>query len=181
MRAENFLAISLFVATLFAPLIPAFGRAGQDAKPAAPAGHDLPPGEGKDLLVKDCQECHQLSVVTSQRHNEAKWADLVEQMRSRGANGSDEDMDQIVHYLTTNFGPVSSAPVAAGAGASAMVNVNSAAAADLVAGLSLSQANADAIVEYRSKNGKFKDVAGLKQVPGVDGARIDAVKDRIAF
>jgi competence protein ComEA len=37
------------------------------------------------------------------------------------------------------------------------------------------------IVEYREKNGPFKSIDALKKVPGVDAAKIEAKKDRLAF
>jgi competence protein ComEA len=172
MKPISGLKYVLFGAMALTPLIPALAWSGQDNKNSNTSNQDLPPGEGKDLLVKTCAGCHLLTVVTSERKTESAWADTVAEMRSRGANGSDEDMDKIIQYLATNFGPKA---------ATDKVNVNSASAADMVTGLSLSQAEAEAIVSYRTKNGKFKDIAGLKQVPGVEAAKIDAAKDRIDF
>jgi len=157
---------------LLLPLMLVLTGLAQQEKGSQTAKPELPPGEGRDLLLKDCVGCHQLTVVSSQHKSESKWTDTIVEMRNRGANGSDEDMEQIINYLTANFGPDSAA---------AKVNVNSASAADITAGLSLSKAEADAIVDYRSKNGKYKDLAGLKQVSGLDAAKIDAAKDRIEF
>jgi competence protein ComEA len=159
-----------FVAVLLTPLMAAVAGSTREEMQAAPQD-TLPAGPGKDVLLKTCTGCHQVSTITSQHKTEAKWADTVVEMKSRGASGSDEEMAQIVHYLSVNFGPE----------AGAKVNVNSAAASDIVAGLSLSQENADAIVAYRTKNGKFKDIDGLKQVPGVEAAKVDAAKDKIEF
>ncbi len=142
------------------------------AGPTQAAAPVMPPGEGKDLIMKQCVGCHAVTTITAQHKSESAWTDTIIEMRNRGANGSDEEMEQIIHYLATNYGPPSAA---------AKVNVNSASALDIVAGLALSQAEADAIVAYRSKNGKFADLAALKQVAGVDAAKIDAVKDRIEF
>jgi competence protein ComEA len=175
MRPTNRLTYVVFGAMLLLPLMAAVAGSTQEA--AQPAKQELPPGEGKDLLVKVCTGCHQVSVITSQHKSESKWTDTVVEMRNRGANGSDEDMEKIIHYLATNFGP-QDAPAQT---TTAKVNVNSASAADIVAGLSLPQASADAIVAYRTKNGKFKDIDSLKQVPGVEAAKIDAVKDKIEF
>jgi competence protein ComEA len=47
--------------------------------------------------------------------------------------------------------------------------------------LAITQKQADAIVAYRTKNGDFKDVDGIKKVDGVDAAAIDAKKDSIVF
>jgi competence ComEA-like helix-hairpin-helix protein len=172
MKSTNRLMYVVFGAMVLSSLIPALARPIQEGKGADTTKQELPPGEGKDLLAKNCTGCHQLSVVTSQHKSESGWTDTIVEMRNRGANGSDEDMEKIIHYLTANFGPQT---------ASARVNINTASASDMVSGLSLTQAEADAVVSCRDKNGKFKDIAGLKQVPGVEAAKIDAVKDRIDF
>ena len=177
MKAIGILSVA-FGAVLVAPLFSVSASQTQPGQGSKTADQDLPPGEGKDLLVSSCKGCHALTVVTSQRKTESGWTDTIVEMRNRGANGSDDDMEKILQYLTANFGPSSAS---AGSGATAKVNVNSASASDMVSGLSLSQADADAIVAYRDKNGKFKDLAGLKQVPGVDTAKLDAAKDKIDF
>jgi competence protein ComEA len=163
---------ALFGAMLALPLMLVLTGLAQQEKGTETAKQELPPGEGRELLLKTCVGCHQITVVTSQHRSESKWTDTIVEMRNRGANGSDEDMEQIIHYLTANFGPES---------APAKVNINSASSTDIVAGLSLSEAEANAIVDYRNKNGKYKDIAGLKQVPSLEAAKIDAVKDRIEF
>jgi competence protein ComEA len=162
----------LYGGMLLLPLMAAFAHPTQGGDSSNPAKQDPPPGPGKDLLVKQCTGCHELTTVTSQHKSESGWTDTVVEMRNRGANGSDEEMEQIIHYLTVNFGPQNTP---------AKVNINSASAAEIVSGLSLPQEQADSIVAYRNKNGKYKDIAGLKQVPGIEAAKIDAVKDRIEF
>jgi len=47
--------------------------------------------------------------------------------------------------------------------------------------LEVSPQTAEAIVQYRSQNGDFADLDGLKKVPGLDPKRIDERKDRITF
>jgi competence protein ComEA len=151
--------------------IPAQQSKDSSSKDSGAPKDSLPPGEGKDLLLKSCLGCHELNVVTVERKTESGWTDTVVEMRNRGANGTDEDMELIIHYLTTNFGPETGSKV----------NINSANAADIAQKLSLSKADADAIVAYRDKNGKYKEMADLKQVPGVDAAKIEAAKDLIEF
>jgi alcohol dehydrogenase (cytochrome c) len=51
-----------------------------------------------------CTQCHSLSVVTGQRLSRDHWADKVEEMRSRGATGSDADAKLVVQYLATFYG-----------------------------------------------------------------------------
>jgi competence ComEA-like helix-hairpin-helix protein len=173
MRFIHRVIYALLFIMLLLRLAPALAMVFQEAKAPQPAKPELPLGDGRDLLVKNCSGCHQLMVVTSQHKSESGWTDTIVEMRNRGANGSDEDMEHIIRYLTANFGPTTAS--------SAIVNVNSASASDIVTGLSLPHADADAIVAYRTKSGKFKDIDGLKQVPGIDPAKIDAAKDRIQF
>jgi competence protein ComEA len=104
------------------------------------------------------------------RQTKEGWNATVDEMVSRGATGSDSEFDQIVAYLTKNFGKDS-----------AKINVNKAAAKDIETGLALSAKDAEAIVQYRAKNGSFKTLADLKKVPGLEGAKIDAKKDSIEF
>jgi len=94
------------------------------------------------------------------------------QMISRGAQGSDDDFATIVDYLATNLPPHADVK---------KVNVNKAAAAELASGLQITDKDASAILDYRKQNGDFKSLADLKKVPGIDAARLDSVKDRIAF
>lgn len=172
MKSSHRARSAIFGALLMVPLLLALTGLAQQDKGVQTTKPELPPGEGRELLLKNCVGCHQITVVTSQHKSESKWTDTIVEMRNRGANGTDEDMEQIIHYLTANFGPESAA---------VRVNVNSASSAEIVSGLSLSKAEADAIVDYRSKNGKYKDIAGLKQVPSLDAAKIDAVKEKIEF
>jgi competence protein ComEA len=59
--------------------------------------------------------------------------------------------------------------------------VNKAAAIELESRLSLRRSQAASIIAYRTKNGKFKSIEELKQVPGVDVEKIEAKRDRIVF
>jgi competence protein ComEA len=45
----------------------------------------------------------------------------------------------------------------------------------------LTDTEAAAVVDYRKKNGDFKTIDDLKKVPDVDGKKLDAKKDRLAF
>ena len=146
-----------------------------DAAAQQQAIKSLPPGPGRDQVVRVCTGCHLLNVVTTQRKNESDWTDTVVEMRNRGANASDDDMEKIVEYLAKNFGPNSPPPAAP------KVNVNTASADAIAAALSIPQSQAQAIVDYRAKNGNFKDIDALKQVPGIEADKIDAAKDRIEF
>jgi competence protein ComEA len=45
----------------------------------------------------------------------------------------------------------------------------------------LKRSDAAAAIQYRTKNGDFKSIEDLKNVPGIDTAKIEAKKDRLTF
>ena len=82
------------------------------------AGHaqSLPDTPGKATLQRTCSVCHSITVVTSRRLSHAGWENVVDNMVSRGAQATPEELQQIVNYLTANLGVDSSAPTKAGPG-----------------------------------------------------------------
>ena len=128
---------------------------------------DLPEAKGRDLYEKICGACHGTDVVFKTRTTKEKWKNTVDEMASRGAEGTDEQLDIIIDYLAKCFGP--------------RVNVNKAAAKEIETQFELTSTEAEAIVKYRQDKGDFKDVAGLKDVPGLDFAKIESVRYRIIF
>lgn len=143
---------------------------------------DLPPGEGKELVQRMCTSCHALKVVTSKRASKEHWAQIVDQMVSRGAEGSDDEIETVVEYLSKNFG-LDSPPASdeKKTPAAIAVNVNTASADTLCSELGLSSAESNAIVSFRQQNGKFQHWQEVAKVPGVDSAKIEKAKDRISF
>ena len=77
---------------------------------SSPAQSPLPAGPGRQVLDRMCTRCHGLSVVTAQRMTARRWSNEVQAMISRGAVGSDADVQALVQYLAANFGPESSSP-----------------------------------------------------------------------
>lgn len=63
----------------------------------------LPDGAGKVVIQRMCVGCHQISVITAKRATKDQWSMIVQQMVSRGADGSDQDIDTVVDYLSKNF------------------------------------------------------------------------------
>jgi competence ComEA-like helix-hairpin-helix protein len=152
------LFLSLLLTSWFAPL--SFGQ-------------DLPAGTGRETLKKVCTQCHDIESVPRLRYSRADWTSLVYSMKDMGADATGAEMDEIIDYLTLNFGK--------GDDAAKKVNVNTAAAKDLETGLGITAKESDLIVQYRTKNGNFKDLAALLKVDGVDAAKVQAAKDKIAF
>jgi competence ComEA-like helix-hairpin-helix protein len=141
----------------------------------------LPAGKGKDIVQQHCVGCHALKVVTSKRATKQQWSSLVDQMVSRGAEVDDDDIESVVEYLATNFGPLKSGPANANRSHRKPINVNTASAEELAAALGISANESAAIVTYREQNGNFKEWIELTKVPGVDPKRIEIHKDRLAF
>lgn len=131
---------------------------------------NAPADPGKATFLRICSGCHETDVATSQKLTRQQWEAVVGQMIDIGAPASDAEYNLIVDYLVKNYG---SAP--------AKVNVNTASAKELADGLGLTAAESEALVAYRAKNGNFATIDDIRKVPGVDSAKIEAVKDRITF
>jgi putative heme-binding domain-containing protein len=73
----------------------------------------LPEGKGRAEFQRVCSSCHSVSMATSQRMDQAQWTGVVNDMVSKGAQGTQQDFDNIVAYLAANYGkgtPPSAAP-----------------------------------------------------------------------
>jgi putative heme-binding domain-containing protein len=64
----------------------------------------LPDGTGRAAFQRICSVCHSVNVATSQRMTRADWSAVVNDMVSRGAQGTSGELESIVNYLSTNFG-----------------------------------------------------------------------------
>jgi competence protein ComEA len=133
----------------------------------AAAAQTLPDGPGKAVVEKMCTPCHGLENVVTSRMTRVRWGGIVDDMVSRGAEGTDEEIDQVINYLAVNF--------------SKKVNVNKASAGELTAALDITAADAAAIVSYRTDKGSFKELKDVTKVPGIDTKKIEAAKDRLEF
>lgn len=69
----------------------------------------LPDGEGKAIAERMCSKCHGLEEVTHARNTEVRWATVVDDMVARGAQGTDAEIEGLIRYLATHFGPNSPA------------------------------------------------------------------------
>jgi competence protein ComEA len=138
---------------------------------AAFAQKGLPDGPGKATTVRVCTGCHGAEMFAGARKTKPEWDHTVTSMTTeKGIDISDADYATVLKYLSTNLGMSSS-----------KVNINKATGAELAKALEISAVQADAIVQYREKNGSFKDLDDVKKVVGIDAAVLDAKKDRIEF
>jgi len=132
---------------------------------------DLPTGPGHDELMKVCGKCHSAEQAVSLRQSRTGWEETVSKMVNMGAEGTDDEYEAILGYLTKNFGPEAARPV----------NVNKATPVEIETSLSLTRAEAAAIVQYRTDKGDFKGLDDLKNVPGLDFKKVESKKSRITF
>jgi competence ComEA-like helix-hairpin-helix protein len=145
----------------------AISMAGLAAALTAAQDDGLPAGKGKDVLQRMCTTCHGLDQVVANRYSKKAWADLVDDMVSRGAEGSGQDIEAVVSYLSRNFGQ--------------KVEINAASAKDLQTGLSFTAAEAEAVVKYRNERGNFKMFDDLAKVPGIRADLLEEQKSNIVF
>jgi competence protein ComEA len=133
--------------------------------PAAQA-QDLPEGKGKDVVEQVCGACHGTDLVSARRATKQGWGYIVDDMVSRGASASNEQIQSINEYLAKNFG---------------QVNINKGTSAEIASVLEITPAQADGIVKYRTDHGDFKTMDDVKKAPGLETAKLDAKKDRVVY
>jgi competence protein ComEA len=128
---------------------------------------DLPDGAGKETVEKTCTACHDLGPLTQMNGGADIWQSVVDDMKSRGADGTDADFRAIVTYLAKYLGPV--------------VKINTDAAKDLQTNLGITDAEAAAIVKYRTDKGAFKEWGDIAKVPGLDMSKLAGLQKRIKY
>ena len=129
----------------------------------------LPPGAGRELVVKVCLECHGTGHFRGQRLSPDDWSDKVYDMIDRGAKANDDEVTAVVAYLAKNFGKDSK------------VLVNTAPLVELKSVLGFTVAESEAVLAYRKDHPAFQEWRDLLKVPGIDPGKVEANKDLMAF
>lgn len=132
---------------------------------------DLPDGAGKAATLRVCGKCHSPEKAASLHQTRTAWEDTIMKMIKLGAQGSDEEFELILTYLSKNFAPETPGPL----------YLNRANVIDLETSLLLTRSEARAIVQYRLEKGDFKSFSDLQNVPGLDMKKIESKKSRIIF
>lgn len=132
---------------------------------------DLPPGPGHDETLKVCGKCHSAEQAASLRQTRTGWEETISKMVNMGSEGTDQEYEAILGYLTKTFGPE---PPRA-------IDVNKASAIELEAGLGLTRTESAAVLKYRTDNGDFKTMDDIAKVPGIDLKKVEARKSRLKF
>jgi len=77
----------------------------QAAMSETAAKDPLPEDVGKSTVQKICGDCHAIEQAISIRGTARDWKDTVDLMIDRGANGTPEELQTVVKYLSKHFGP----------------------------------------------------------------------------
>jgi mono/diheme cytochrome c family protein len=77
----------------------------------APGGSSpFPDGDGKDIVAVACTQCHGPNTFVNIRENAEAWRRQTWDMIERGAQISPDEMDTVVKYFSTAFGPGANLP-----------------------------------------------------------------------
>jgi competence protein ComEA len=138
----------------------------------APASAEMPDGPGKQIILRECTACHLPDHFTKYRHSNEEWQAIVIRMGARVQSATKEELDTVQKYLATNYPKIEVA---------GKLNVNKATVEQIQTQLSLTPAEAAAVVQYHERHGDFREWGDLLVIYGVDGRKIEAAKDRMSF
>jgi competence protein ComEA len=99
------------------------------------------------------------------------WTETIDRMKAFGAMGTDDEFAAVLQYLATHFKGETVRPL----------DMNSAEAIDLESVLQLLRRESKAVLEYRTKLGRFSSLEDLKGLDPAIYRKIEAKKDRIVF
>ncbi len=138
---------------------------------AVPAQAEPGDAPGKPVVEKHCVTCHDLPTSVSLRQDSNGWAITLKKMVGFGMKASEQELHTMLDYLAEQY-PAEDLPP---------VNINKARAIQIESRLSLRRSEAAVILQYRKEHGDFKSIEDLLKVPGIDSAKIAAIKDRLIF
>jgi len=98
-----------------------------------------------------------------------EWELKITEMLQEEPDVTRDERSAILEYVAANFKP------------GGKIYINQIVAKDLVTLLGISSSAADAIVQYRMTKGEFKNLDELKNVPGLDMAKVETRKDQLQF
>jgi competence protein ComEA len=139
--------------------------------PSAKGQSKLPAGPGKDAFVAVCGACHAPEIVLDLKKSRDGWSATIDDMVDKGASGTDQQMQDILDYLSKNFSKSTAAKI----------DINTASNEQLRQVLEVSSKDAEAITRYRDEHGKFKSWDDLKRISEIDINKLLAKKDQITF
>ncbi len=121
------------------------------------------PNPDRQAVEAVCGHCHTTEVFLNKPRSWERWNDVFADMTKRGANGTDEQLEQVTRFFLENL---------------TLVNVNTSAAEELAGVLGVSDAVAQDIIARRQVR-RFVGMAELRTVPGVNPDKLEG--ERAAF
>ncbi|HPD61333.1 MAG TPA: helix-hairpin-helix domain-containing protein, partial [Thermodesulfobacteriota bacterium] len=82
-------------------------------------------------------------------------------------------------FLSPSASSAAEPPAVSKAGAVKLININTASAGELTSIKGIGEKTAQAIIEYRQKNGGFKTIEDIKKVKGIGDKKFEAIKGSI--
>ena len=137
------------------------GLISTDAAPQQPAD-----AGSAELYMRLCNTCHDAQRILANRRTRTQWAEVIEKMVERGAQGTPDELAAVEEYLLRVSG---------------RVNVNRAVTTDIAVVLGISEKEGDAIVAHRKATGDYPDFESLCKVPGIDVEKLKLARDAISF
>jgi hypothetical protein len=129
---------------------------------AAPPADPL--GQEHASVQAVCAKCHNLQIVMDTPMSYGAWHDTVQKMIDRGADASEQQLEDIMDYLHRTM---------------TTIDVNSADADELSVVLDAPDPVVKAVIARRTTR-KFTGLDDLKTVSGIDAVKLDA-KARLLF
>jgi competence protein ComEA len=129
----------------------------------------LPDGPGKEETTRVCGTCHPADRAASVRLTRVGWQETIGKMVGLGAKGSDQDLEAVLNYLSTNFKGEGRKPL----------NLNTATSIDLESIGGFLRKESAAWIAARKAQGPCKSIDDLKKVTGVDFKKVEERRDRL--
>ena len=145
-----------------------------DAKSLAMADWSVlaPEVPGKDLMVSRCSGCHNLSTTVTSRGDREYWSGRITAMVVLGADMPAGDVEPLVNYLSTHFGPDKLR-------LAIPVDINTA-GKEVLRLLPPIAAQAEAIVNAREARGRFTAPEDLLKIEGITQEQFKQVRPFIS-
>ncbi len=127
---------------------------------------NLPPGQGKELVVERCGSCHTLEPTVQLRKSLEGWEATVYDMIGRGAPIFLDEAKEMIAYFSDVFG-VDSPP---------FIDVNRASKDELVRVPGITAELADRWLAYRKANGPLVSRDQLREILGLEEEAFESVR-----
>jgi len=136
---------------------------------------DLPEA-GQGGIFADLLQCHAVTIATRLRMTEDGWSGIVDDMVSKGAQGTDDEFDRVVKYLAAHFGPNNPG----GSAKSSSLQSGQQKQGNRKSHFSDSRIDGRGLASDRSlprDRGRIRGLADLEKVPHIDLKKLAAEKD----